>query len=168
VAVVVAVVVYVAFVAIYVVAIFLAVPLNRETVVFLYFRSVFWAGVGAVALEWAGVAMAVAVDMAIGFGLGIWYRAREKTYWLWVRFLSILAFPWFCWFPIVFGFTSFALYHRLSWGWRPISLFWLVVFGFCAVLWIRGKKLEEKARNPLRGILEGYIPHFRRRFKLLK
>jgi len=121
-----------------------------------------------VALEWAGVAMAVAWAgaAAIGFGLGIWYRAREKTYSRWVRFLSILAFPWFCSFPIVFGFTSFALYHRLSWEW--LSIFWLVIFGFCTVLWVRGKKLEEKARNPLRGILEGYIPHFRRRFKLLK
>ncbi|WP_287711656.1 hypothetical protein [Microcystis sp. M037S2] len=156
---------YVAFVAIYVVAIFLAVPLDRETVVFLYFRSVFWAGVGAVAMA---MAVAGAGAAAIGFGLGIWYQAKEKIYWLWVRFLSVLAFPWFCSFPIVFGFTSFALYHRLSWEWQSISLFWLVIFGFCTVLWVRGKKLEEKARNPLRGILEGYIPHFRRRFKLLK
>jgi hypothetical protein len=102
----------------------------------------------------AVVAAAAAVG-AIGSGLGIWYQAKEKTYWLWVRFLSILAFPWFCWFPIVFGFTSFALYHRLSWEWQSISLFWLVIFGFCTVLWVRGKKLEEKARNPLRGILDG-------------
>jgi hypothetical protein len=108
------------------------------------------AGAGAVAV----VAAAAAVG-AIGSGLGIWYQAKEKTYWLWVRFLSILAFPWFCWFPIVFGFTSFALYHRLSWEWRSISLFWLVIFGFCAVLWVRGKELEEKARNPLRGVLDG-------------
>jgi hypothetical protein len=92
---------------------------------------------------------------AIFCGLGIWYQAKEKKDLGWMRFLSVLAFPWFCWFPIVFGFTSFALYDRLSWGWRPISLFWLVVFGFCAVLWIRGKKLEEKARNPLRGVLDG-------------
>lgn len=110
-----------------------------------------------VALEWAGVAVAVAAAgaAAIVFGLGIWYRAKEETDLGWVRFLSILAFPWFCWFPIVFGFTSFALYHRLSWEWRSISLFWLVIFGFCTVLWVRGKKLEEKARNPLRGILDG-------------
>jgi hypothetical protein len=108
--------------------------------------DVAWAVAAAVA--GAGVA-------AIGFGLGIWYRAREKTYSRWVRFLSVLAFPWFCWFPIVFGFTSFALYHRLSWEWRSISLFWLVIFGFCAVLWVRGKELEEKARNPLRGVLDG-------------
>jgi hypothetical protein len=134
-------------------------------------------GAGAVTAAMAGalvravavtVVVTLAVDMAIGFGLGIWYLAKEKTYSRWVRFLSILAFPWFCWFPIVFGFTSFALYHRLSWEWQSISLFWLVIFGFCTFLWVRGKKLEEKARNPLRGILEGYIPHFRRRFKLLK
>lgn len=100
-------------------------------------------------------AAALAGAAAIGSGLGIWYQAKEKTYWLWVRFLSILAFPWFCWFPIVFGFTSFALYHRLSWEWQSISLFWLVIFGFCTVLWVRGKELEEKARNPLRGILDG-------------
>jgi hypothetical protein len=148
-----------------VVAIFLAAPLNLDTVVFLAFRSVFlWAGVTAVAgvMAVAGImavavacAVAVAGVAAIGYGLGIWYLAKEKTDLGWVRFLSILAFPWFCWFPIVFGFTSFALYHRLSWEWRSISLFWLVIFGFCTVLWVRGKKLEEKARNPLRGLLDG-------------
>ncbi|AKV65738.1 hypothetical protein [Microcystis panniformis] len=128
-----------------------------------YWKNVWIAMLGTaclavvVALEWAGVAMAVAGAVAgvIVFGLGIWYLAKEKTDLGWVRFLSILAFPWFCWFPIVFGFTSFALYHRLSWEWRSISLFWLVIFGFCTVLWVRGKKLEEKARNPLRGILDG-------------
>jgi hypothetical protein len=108
-----------------------------------------WAGAG-VAVGDVAVAVAVAGVAAIGYGLGIWYLAKG-----WVRFLSILAFPWFCWLPIVFGFTSFALYHRLSWEWRSISLFWLVIFGFCTVLWVRGKKLEEKARNPLRGILDG-------------
>ncbi|MDB9430704.1 hypothetical protein PN482_17850 [Microcystis aeruginosa CS-555/01A07] len=128
-----------------------------------YWKNVWIAMLGTaclavvVALEWAGVAMAVAGAVAgvIGYGLGIWYRAKEETDLGWVRFLSILAFPWFCWFPIVFGFTSFALYHRLSWEWLSISLFWLVIFGFCTVLWVRGKKLEEKARNPLRGILDG-------------
>jgi hypothetical protein len=123
-------------------------------------------GVAVVAV--GDVAVAVAGVTAIGYGLGIWYLAKEETDLGWVRFLSILAFPYFCWLPIVFGFTSFALYHRLSWEWLSISLFWLVIFGFCTFLWVRGKKLEEKARNPLRGILEGYIPHFRRRFKLLK
>ena len=150
-----------------VVAIFLAAPLNLDTVVFLAFRSVFlWAGVTAVAgvMAVAGImaetgaetgAVVAAAVGAIGSGLGIWYQAKEKTDLGWVRFLSILAFPWFCWFPIVFGFTSFALYHRLSWEWQSISLFWLVIFGFCTVLWVRGKELEEKARNPLRGILDG-------------
>jgi hypothetical protein len=104
------------------------------------------------AVDWATAVVWVA---AIGYGLGIWYLAKEETDLGWVRFLSILAFPYFCWLPIVFGFTSFALYHRLSWEWRSISLFWLVIFGFCTVLWVRGKKLEEKARNPLRGILDG-------------
>lgn len=103
-------------------------------------------GAGAVALAVAGAG-------AVGFGLGIWYRAKDEKDLGLMRFLSILAFPWFCWFPIVFGFTSLALYDRLSWGWLPISLFWLVVLGFCAVLWVRGQRLEEKARNPLRGIL---------------
>ncbi|GBL10633.1 hypothetical protein MSj_02125 [Microcystis aeruginosa Sj] len=110
---------------------------------------------GSVGAATVAGAVAGAVAGVIVFGLGIWYLAKEKTYWLWVRFLSILAFPWFCWLPIVFGFTSFALYHRLSWEWQSISLFWLVIFGFCTVLWVRGKELEEKARNPLRGILDG-------------
>jgi hypothetical protein len=115
-----------------------------------------WAGAGVAVGDVAvAVAVAVAGVAAIGYGLGIWYLAKEETDLGWVRFLSILAFPYFCWLPIVFGFTSFALYHRLSWEWRSISLFWLVIFGFCAVLWVRGKELEEKARNPLRGVLDG-------------
>ncbi|MDB9432997.1 hypothetical protein [Microcystis aeruginosa] len=114
------------------------------------------AGTVAVVAAWAAaVAAAVAGAAAIGIGLEIWYLAKEETDLGWVRFWSILAFPWFCWLPIVFGFTSFALYHRLSWEWQSISLFWLVIFGFCTVLWVRGKELEEKARNPLRGILDG-------------
>ncbi|UGS09600.1 hypothetical protein [Microcystis aeruginosa] len=112
------------------------------------------AGAAAGAAAVAGVVAGAAAGVIV-FGLEIWVRAREKTYSRWVRFLSILAFPWFCWFPIVSGFTSFALYHRLSWEWRSISLFWLVIFGFCTVLWVRGKELEEKARNPLRGVLDG-------------
>ncbi|MFB2806307.1 hypothetical protein [Microcystis sp. BLCC-F209] len=128
----------------------------------LWLQAVAMAVTLAVQLAWI-VAMTEAVAVAVAgtvagvivFGLGIWYRAKEKTDLGWVRFLSILAFPWFCWLPIVFGFTSFALYHRLSWEWQSISLFWLVIFGFCTVLWVRGKELEEKARNPLRGILDG-------------
>ncbi len=92
--------------------------------------------------------------VALGWALGIWYKAEEGADLGWIRFFSILAFPWFCWLPIVVGFMSFALCDRLSWGWQLISLFWLFIFGFCTVLWVRGKKLEEKALNPLKGILD--------------
>ncbi|MFM6436112.1 MAG: hypothetical protein ACKPH1_14765 [Microcystis panniformis] len=120
--------------------------------VFVYvFVAVFAARAGAGA--GAGAAVDGIVLVVIEVGLLIWEEMEEDL--RAIQFLSILAFPWFCWFPIVFGFTSFALYHRLYWGWQPISLFWLVFFGFCAVLWMRGKKLEEKARNPLRGVLDG-------------
>jgi hypothetical protein len=108
--------------------------------------------VGGVAVFGAVVGIVIT---AIEVGLANWDMAKREEDLREIRFLSILAFPWFCWFPIVFGFTSFALYHRLSWEWRSISLFWLVIFGICTVLWVRGKKLEEKARNPLRGVLDG-------------
>ena len=112
--------------------------------------------VGTVAVVVAGagsVAGAVVVAVVLGWALGIWYQAKGKSDLGWIRFFSILAFPWFCWLPIVVGFMSFALYDRFSWEWWQICLSWLGIFGFCTVLWVRGKKLEEKALNPLKGIL---------------
>ena len=67
-----------------------------------------------------------------------------------------MAFPWFCWFPIVFASVSYALYEHLSWGIMPILGFWAMIFAICSFLWIRGQKLEEKASNPLKGILPSY------------
>ncbi|MEM9541845.1 MAG: hypothetical protein AAGA60_20410 [Cyanobacteria bacterium P01_E01_bin.42] len=111
-------------------------------------------GIGAWTLAVVGTgAWTLALALVLGWGLGIWYRAKKGVDLRLIKFFSILAFPWFCWLPIVVGFMSFALYDRLSWGWQPICLFWLSILGFCTVLWVRGKTLEEKALNPLKGIL---------------
>ena len=82
-------------------------------------------------------------------GLGAWVRAREQQDF--VRFFAIFAYPFFCWSPIVFCFSTLALLEFLSWQYTV--LFWLAVLGVGTALWMRGQKLEEQARNPLKGIL---------------
>jgi hypothetical protein len=109
------------------------------------------AGVGAGA--GAGAVLAIAWFAFTRGGLKIWYRARIVDLG-WRRFLAITAFPVFCWFPIVLISVTYGLHRFLSWGWQPISLFWFILLGVCTLLWIRGKNLEEKASNPLKGILD--------------
>ena len=99
------------------------------------------AGAGAGAL-----ALAVALALA---GAGAGARAKEKKDF--IRFLAIFAYPFFCWSPIVFCFSTLALLEFLSW--QHTVLVWLTVLGVGTALWMRGQKLEEQARNPLKGIL---------------
>ena len=134
-----------------------------------------WAGAGAGAGAWAlavagavvvavaaavagaeagAEAMAVAVAIAVvglaGVGLGAWHRAKESERGR-IRFLAVLAFPWFCWFPIVLVFGAFGLHDFLPLTWLQTVLVDLFLVGLCAVLWRRGQQLEERARNPLQG-----------------
>jgi predicted permease len=87
-----------------------------------------------------------------GLGLHFWERAKEKQDWL--KYLAILAFPWFCTFPIVFIFSTLAMHDFLSWQWPQILIAWIIIFGTCTALWQRGQKLDHDARNPLYGILD--------------
>ncbi len=83
-------------------------------------------------------------------GFRAWIRAKDKQDW--GRFLAVLAFPFFCWSPIVIYFSTLALLPSLSW--QHTLFTWLTLIGFGAGLWLRGQKLEEQARNPLKGILD--------------
>ncbi len=105
-----------------------------------------WAWAGAWAWFWAG---AVAGAWAgAGIGLEAWYRAKDFS-----RYFAVLAFPFFCWLPIVVGFTTVALFHFLP-SWQYTILTWLAVIGICTAIWLRGQKLDWEARNPLKDILK--------------
>ncbi|MEM8723627.1 MAG: NACHT domain-containing protein [Cyanobacteria bacterium P01_G01_bin.39] len=68
------------------------------------------------------------------------------------NFLFIFAYPFFCWSPIVFCFSTLALINFLSWQYTV--LVWITVLGVGTALWMRGQELEVQARNPLKGILD--------------
>ena len=115
--------------------------------------AVAWTGVAVawtgMAEAWTGVAVA---GFLSGLGLDLWTRAEKKQDWL--KYLAILAFPWFCTFPIVVIFSSLAMYDFLSWQWPQILIAWIIIFSTCTALWQRGQKLDHDARNPLYGILD--------------
>ena len=74
------------------------------------------------------------------------------------QWLALLAFPWFCWFPLVVTFGTMALHTLLArvspLGWPVWLQTGLVTLGLAAVsgaLWGRGRWLEARARNPFQG-----------------
>ncbi|MEL6579430.1 MAG: HEAT repeat domain-containing protein, partial [Cyanobacteria bacterium J06621_12] len=69
-----------------------------------------------------------------------------------IRLFAIFAYPFFCWSPIVFGFSTLALLEFLSWQYTV--LVWVTVLGAGSTIWMQGQKLEAQARNPLKGILQ--------------
>ncbi|NER26343.1 MAG: hypothetical protein F6J89_01460 [Symploca sp. SIO1C4] len=137
-------------------------------------RAVRLGAVFAVALTVAvGVAVGAIVVLApgvpvtgafAGFGLGAWYRLKnfKKD---WVRFFAVLAFPWFCWFPIVGVFATLTLNRiliRLALlnfpAWQQTLLIEMFLCVICIFSWWQGKHLEEMSRNPLQGsVLESAL-----------
>ncbi|MEM9006528.1 MAG: NACHT domain-containing protein [Cyanobacteria bacterium P01_F01_bin.86] len=113
------------------------------------------AGAGAFAFAVAGAvagAGAGAVAGAVaGAGLGAWYRLKSRPEQQQFKYLAILAFPWFCWFPIVIIFGTLCLHDVFSLPWLWTVLTTILTLGLCKGLWWRGQQLENKARNPLRG-----------------
>jgi len=97
--------------------------------------------------------LAGAIWFLLGFGLGIWYRVEQKPDIFHV--FAMLAFPLFCWFPIVSYFSTVALLNWLSW--QQVAIVWLVTLSVCTGLWQRGQYLERQAINPLQGILDDYM-----------
>jgi hypothetical protein len=90
--------------------------------------------------------------------LGAWHRAEREPDNRWLRWLAILALPWFCAAPIVLGFAAVGLHTRLSALALPYGAVWLqallvegALVGLGCVLWWRGQWLEARARNPLQG-----------------
>ena len=116
-----------------------------------------FAGIGAVtAIGPFAAAFAVAVA---GAGIGAWYQLKSKPDKGHLKVLVVLAFPWFCWLPIVSILTTWALYDLLSQVspvsgfpiWQQTALGVAIVAGVWAALWHRGQWLDAKARNPFHG-----------------
>ncbi len=113
----------------------------------LSLRGWFWGMVVIVVMAMLALPGAIA-----GVGLGAWYRANDKINW--TRYLAIFAFPFFCTFPMVLGYCSYAFYDWFSLNWQQITIIWIAILGVCTVLWQWGQKLDYEARNPLKGILD--------------
>lgn len=111
-----------------------------------------WSGAWILAFNGAGVS-AFAGALAGAFaGLGADVLGlKDKPNFL-LQFFAIFAYPFFCWSPIVVYFSTLALLEFLSWQYTLLA--WLTVLGVGTALWFRGQKLEEQARNPLKGILD--------------
>jgi hypothetical protein len=106
-----------------------------------------WAVASVVMLVGIGTGTAV-VTSCVGFGVGSWSRAEVDGY----RVAAVLAFPLFAWPPLVATFgTLLALRHGTA---IQVAGAWLVLVLTGTLLWRRGRQLEARARNPLRGILD--------------
>ncbi|MEM9217464.1 MAG: NACHT domain-containing protein [Cyanobacteria bacterium P01_F01_bin.150] len=102
------------------------------------------------------VAVAV-VSVVSGAALGLenWYQPQTSVNSDLRPILALLAFPWFCWFPLMLSLGSVALYHLLSTVSFNSSLVWvqtilvtLIIAGVGSALWWRGKYLENRGKNP--------------------
>ncbi len=114
------------------------------------------AAAGAVAFTFA-----FTFAVAASTGLGIWYSLKSNSEKQWLRFFTVLAFPWFCWLPITLVFASLGFHAllnqytslRLTWlsVWQQTILIEVILVGMGSVLWRRGHYLDRMARNPLQG-----------------
>jgi hypothetical protein len=114
--------------------------------------GVFTGGVGFTA------ASAVAGAYA-GITLASWLELKRRPERKNLKVLAILAFPWFCWLPVVSIGSTWALYDLLSQIspfskipiWQQTAAGVAIVAGIWAALWHRGQWLEARARNPFHG-----------------
>ncbi len=113
----------------------------------LFRVQIVWAGMELLMDSFTST-LAVAL-VGAGAGVEAWVRAKDKKDF--GKFLAVFAFPFFCWSPIVIYFSTFALLQFLAWQYTLLA--WLTLIGVGTGLWLRGQKLEEQARNPLKDIL---------------
>lgn len=107
------------------------------------------AGAGTGALALAGAGNGALVGILLTIGILAWYgRKNNQSYFL---FLAIFTFPLFCWFPILVSFATIFLLRFFSW--QHTLLIWLISLSTCTSLWLYGQDKDNKARNPLKGIL---------------
>jgi hypothetical protein len=108
-----------------------------------------------------GVILSVIVLDLASSSIGFWCKTRKQPHSN--RLFLLLAFPWFCWLPIIICYSTFAFLKFLP-AWQ-VAILWSAIVLFCSCLWFRGQTLDRRARNPLQGIsaLEKYRPKSDRR-----
>ena len=111
---------------------------------------------GALALAFAfagaGAGTGNVVLVCTGIGIGIW--RSKKIHIKIIKVFAFLSFPLFCWFPLVFYFSTTALLRFLTWqNVENVAFTWLVIIVTCTALWFRGQQLDYQSRNPLQGLI---------------
>jgi hypothetical protein len=110
--------------------------------------SVAFAAAGSIAGVFSG---------AVAFGgIIFWYKEKSNTNNK-SRFWAILAYPFFCAAPFVVIYSAIGLHNWFNWF--VVAGIWIVLMMGCTALWQWGQAKERKARNPLQGILDGYVPN---------
>jgi hypothetical protein len=115
--------------------------------------------VGVIIVAGNTIYSAMAIAGTAGVGLGAWVKlekpAKQRIL---NKIFSILAFPWFCWFPISLIFGTIALYQLFNQAglyllpiWQQIAAVEAALLGICVCLWQRGQQLEAIHRNPFKG-----------------
>jgi len=102
--------------------------------------------IGAFDLLGTGANAALGIGILAGVGIGSWYRFKAEPEKQSLKFLAVLALPWFCTAPIVLVFAGVGL-SALS----TSVLFEFFLVGVGSWLWWRGQKREAMARNPFQG-----------------
>jgi len=101
--------------------------------------------------------LAFATIFSIGVGLSFWVRAKATNDI--GKFGMILTYPLFWSAPIIFGYTTYAIYGTF----QTIGciVFWTSLAVGGTILWQRGSNLDRLARNPFQKIpeLEPYNLH---------
>ncbi|MEM8642881.1 MAG: hypothetical protein AAGG51_29300, partial [Cyanobacteria bacterium P01_G01_bin.54] len=118
------------------------------------------------------IMVAGAIGLCFGYGIRLFKEAYEnKQLWiesipLWKKLLALLAFPFYCWFPITTIFSLLGLKNLLTYlntphPWPIAIAIWLTLFTLCCLLWVWGQRKDRAARNPLHGILDDYYPQYK-------
>ncbi len=117
--------------------VFLAVAMVIFSGILYPIAPIFGAGVGYIV--WIGA----------GIGIGIWSskKINNKI----IKLFAFLAFPFFCWSPLVAYFSTTFLLRFLPW--QNVALIWFLLITTCTALWVRGQRLDSQARNPLQGLI---------------
>jgi hypothetical protein len=96
------------------------------------------------------------ISLAILLGIRTWSKTIFNSKY---KFRSgvILVFPFFCNAPLVLIYSALGLSNFLPWA--TVILIELGLVGILTILWQTGQEKERKARNPLQGVLNSYVPN---------
>jgi hypothetical protein len=108
-------------------------------------------GIGLTGTVLSAIAGAI-TGAGIGFRSTAAGKLNSKSY-----FWAILAYPFYCAAPLVVIYSAVGLHNWYTWP--VVTSIWTALIIVCTALWQWGQTKERKARNPLQGILDGYVPN---------